>query len=190
MKIPRSTQLKALQLESMPPTYHFTIEQERVTQWGEAWIRVSVSHINARNNIYLQCHKNKDGSLTIWHNPDTKEQSKTVTFDKLVWLRKQMDEYRERRLSDPNPNSNAFLNEMLAIQDQIDEILEKLRYSEGEPRKRRGNAIHQPLNVILEFYSITQDIWDLLPPRVRVRKKIQAEVAIKNQRKALERLTE
>jgi len=182
--IPKSTQFKAMQLETLPPTYYVKLIAELVLQLGERWIRCAVSSLNNRYNIFLQCHKNKDGSLSIWHNPEKPNKQRSAAFDKLVALRRLLDDYKKQKALNPNPN--AFLQEMFEVQDQIDALLNELKYAPNEPRKRRGNAIHQPLNVVLEFYSITQDIWDLLPPRVQARKKIQAEVAIKNRRRALE----
>ena len=184
MQIPKSTQFKALQLEKMPPGEHWTIEPKWVVIWGEMWIRRNASGVNHKYNIYLQCHKNKDGSLTVWHNPERKLQNKSAAFDKLLWLRKQLEEYRRRKADDSHPN--AYIEELLAIQDQINSALEELQHSDGEPLKNRGNAIHQPLPVILEFYGINEKVWNLLPKRVQGRNKIQAEVAIKNKRRAEE----
>ena len=182
--IPKSTQFKAMQLETMPPTYHITLFAEVVSQLGESFIRRSCSRLNATHNIFLQCHKNKDGSLTVWHNPNKPNKKHSEAFDKLVQLRREMDSLKKER--EKNQGSNAILAEMFTVQDGIDAVIAELRHSDGEPRKRRGNAIHQPLSVILEFYGITQDIWDMLPPRIQAKKKIQAEVEIKNRRRALE----
>lgn len=185
MNIPRSTQFRALQLHRMPPCESWSLSSDTVKLWEEMWIRRSVSALNTQFGIYLQCHKNKDGSLTIWHNPEPKPvQRKSAAFDKLVWLREKLEGYRRQK--DEAANPNAYLTEMLATQEQIDATLIELQYNEGEPRKLRGNAVHQPLSVILEFYGLTEAIWKSLPKRLQLQKKIQAEVAIKNRRRAEE----
>jgi hypothetical protein len=185
MNIPRSTQFVALQLHKMSPTYHIIISKDMLEAWGEGWTRITVSRLNTQFSIYLQCHKNKDGSLTIWHNPEPKPvQRKSAAFDKLVWLREKLEGYRLQKAEAKDPN--AYLAEMLATQEQIDATLIDLQYNEGDPRKLRGNAVHQPLPVILEFYGLTEAIWKALPKRLQLQKKIQAEVAIKNRRRAEE----
>lgn len=186
MSIPRSTQFKALQLHNMPVDCHWIIEADKVSVWGDMWIRRAASDIKAKYNINLKCHKNKDGSLTVSHSSEKATQAKSLAFDRLVWLRDQLEQCRRRKLADSNPN--AFLQEMFAIQEQIDSTLNELRYEPGEPRKRSGNSIRQPLIVILEFYGITHEIWGLLPPKIQTQKRIQAEVEIKNRRRSLENL--
>jgi len=185
MNIPRATQFAALELHKMPPTFHITIPADIVGSWSPVWIRFAVSRLNSIHTTNLKCHRNKDNSFVIWHNPDPKtSQNKSAAFDKLIWLRGQLEEYRRRKLADPNPNS--FLNEMFAIQEQIESVLIELEYKEGQPRNHKGNAIHQPLPVILEFYGLTEEIWSKIPPKIQRLKKIQAEVAIKNRRREME----
>ena len=177
MKIPRSTQFKALQLQKMPIGEHWTIDQPIVGDWKENWMRLEVSRYNARYNINLKCHKNKDGSITIWHSPEPREQLKSVAFDRLLRLRKDLDELRLKQ--DYSQTPNQYLEEMFAIQNQIEKTVEELQYNETEPRKKRNGSMAQPLPVILGFYGLTRDIWEKLPAKLRTKKWVQAEIEIK-----------
>lgn len=174
-----------MMLQNMPPTYHVTLDPTRAGYFGHMFIRREVSYLNTRYDMFLQCHKAKDGSMTIWHNPNVPNKDKSEAFDKLVLLQRRMNEFKA--LKDQSLEPNAYLPEMFALQDQIDECLGLLKRDENAPKQHQSpGAIRQPLNVILNHLCITEAIWNLLPPRVQLKQRIRAEIEIRDTLKAKE----
>ena len=170
--------LRSKCLHEMPPTFHVTFLVGEVTELGgDSRIRSEISRLNTIYHIFLQVHKNKDGSLTIWHNPVKPERDKTEAFEKLSKARKELEELQHKQ--NAHQNSNTFLEEMFAIQQRINAAIEQLKFNPTEPLKRKGGELRQPLRVILEYWKVTAEEWALVPKRKQTRLWIQAEVEIK-----------
>lgn len=182
----KATEFRAMMLQNMPLTYHVTIDADKAANMGHALIRREVSLINRNHSLFLQCHKNEDGSMTIWNNPEVPERVRGEHFERLVSLQRAMRDYQGLKSQSDDPN--AYIPEMLDIQGQIDECLQALKGNANAPKVYQSpGKIHQPLNVILDHLAITEDIWNLLPPREQLKQRIKAQIEIRERVRAGQR---
>ncbi len=171
----KSQLAKLLELERLPPGQAWTIDAARIEPIGIQTIRERCSRINLEFGANLRVHKYPTGEVGIWHDPAARKIQINPIVGNMLELKTR---YNKLIAAYKQKQDVVLLDEMSTINDQINEILAKLKTPTG-PKFNKGGAIRQPLKVILAHVGLTADEWECIPGRDQTRIRIRAELEIK-----------
>lgn len=170
--------LRTYSIEAIPSGESKLISAADTAIITDKRIRNIASLSNRRQGTQLVVHKNPDGSVWVWNDPNPRaiDEKQLSFFDKLIALQGQFD------------LAKGDVIRQADIHGEIMEVLATMQAREKDAisalRHRSKNAVWQPLEVVLQYYKIPKERWMLFPERLRSRKHLEASIEITKRMRA------